>query len=398
MRTINKKEKVMKSKSGITLVSLVLTVIVLLIISGITISTLSGENGVINRAGKTKIEAEVAQIVEKAKREEIRGREIVIDEKYENKLIYISKGEFLYNPENVSNVEKEVFESMNIYSLVDLYVYGTYTNNGKTEARVKGFSDKGLEKLNKGMTKFSIPAKTSDGLEVTALQENAFRYCNTIEEMSFLGNLQTIGRYSFQYCTNLKTVEGLSNVTNIDGGAFGDCYSLSAVKNLDNVTTMGGSVFQKCSNLVTVEGLNNLTSMGSAVFNGCTKLENVSLGKVTEITGFCFRYCENLKNVEIPDTVKKISDVAFGACKSLEKVIIPSSVESIGREVWCDCSSIEEIRIPSSVQTINYNCFLLAGTSESKCYVPFTEAEGAPEGWHAQWFRGNGEIIYADEV
>ena len=49
----NKGEIYMKNK-GITLIALTVTVIVLLIISGVTISYLTGENGIINQAKDSK--------------------------------------------------------------------------------------------------------------------------------------------------------------------------------------------------------------------------------------------------------------------------------------------------------------------------------------------------------
>ena len=58
-----------KEKAGITLIALVITIIVLLILAGITISAITGNNGIIGNAGKAKEEAEIAnekEIVEKA--------------------------------------------------------------------------------------------------------------------------------------------------------------------------------------------------------------------------------------------------------------------------------------------------------------------------------------------
>ena len=53
-----------KGNSGITLVALVVTIIVLLILAGITIAMLTGENGIINRAFQAKEATEYAQIEE----------------------------------------------------------------------------------------------------------------------------------------------------------------------------------------------------------------------------------------------------------------------------------------------------------------------------------------------
>lgn len=48
-----RREKIMKNfrkNQGITLIALVITVIVLLILAGITIATLTGDNGILTRA------------------------------------------------------------------------------------------------------------------------------------------------------------------------------------------------------------------------------------------------------------------------------------------------------------------------------------------------------------
>ncbi len=44
----------MKEQKGITLVALVITIIILLILAGISIATLSGDNGLFNRARQAK--------------------------------------------------------------------------------------------------------------------------------------------------------------------------------------------------------------------------------------------------------------------------------------------------------------------------------------------------------
>lgn len=59
----------MKKETGITLLALVITIIVLIILAGITISAITGDNGIIGNAGMAKEKTEIAnekEIVEKA--------------------------------------------------------------------------------------------------------------------------------------------------------------------------------------------------------------------------------------------------------------------------------------------------------------------------------------------
>lgn len=56
--------KLLKNRKGITLIALVITIIVLLILAGVTIATLTGENGILMQAGKAKENTKKAQYIE----------------------------------------------------------------------------------------------------------------------------------------------------------------------------------------------------------------------------------------------------------------------------------------------------------------------------------------------
>ena len=60
MNMKGEKDKNMRNK-GITLIALVITIIVLLILAGVTIATLTGENGILTRANDAKTETEQAE-------------------------------------------------------------------------------------------------------------------------------------------------------------------------------------------------------------------------------------------------------------------------------------------------------------------------------------------------
>ena len=60
-------KKIIKKNNGITLIALVITIIVLLILAGVTIATLTGENGILTRASDAAERTEKANIIEQAK-------------------------------------------------------------------------------------------------------------------------------------------------------------------------------------------------------------------------------------------------------------------------------------------------------------------------------------------
>lgn len=53
-----------KQEKGITLVALVITIIVLLILAGVSIAALGGQNGILTNASKTKKETTVSEVKE----------------------------------------------------------------------------------------------------------------------------------------------------------------------------------------------------------------------------------------------------------------------------------------------------------------------------------------------
>ena len=54
-------KKMLKNKNGITLMALVVTIIILLILAGISIGMLSGDNGILGQAGNAKTQTDIAE-------------------------------------------------------------------------------------------------------------------------------------------------------------------------------------------------------------------------------------------------------------------------------------------------------------------------------------------------
>ena len=59
------KKQIKRKNNGITLIALVITIIVLLILAGVTIATLTGENGILTRASEASIETRGASVEER---------------------------------------------------------------------------------------------------------------------------------------------------------------------------------------------------------------------------------------------------------------------------------------------------------------------------------------------
>ena len=98
----------MKNNKGITLIALVISIIVLLILAGVSIAMLTGENGLITKAISAKEKTEQAEIDEKdklAKTNELmdkfvtnRDGSITVDKNSLNQLIDNKINEKMYSP------------------------------------------------------------------------------------------------------------------------------------------------------------------------------------------------------------------------------------------------------------------------------------------------------------
>ena len=54
----------MRNEKGITLIALVITIIVLLILAGVTIAMLTGNNGILTKVGEAKQKSNKAEVYE----------------------------------------------------------------------------------------------------------------------------------------------------------------------------------------------------------------------------------------------------------------------------------------------------------------------------------------------
>ena len=165
-------------------------------------------------------------------------------------------------------------------------------------------------------------------------------------------------------------------VTSIGEGAFSYCDNLTNVIIPESVTSIGNSAFDVCMNLTEIMVASNNPSYTSE--DGI--LFDKSMGTLLE--------CPAGKSgvYTIPIGVTNIGDNAFRYCKNLENIIIPDSVTSIGNYVLDDCDSLTDIyyggtetewnqisrgdsAIPSSV-TIHYNSESTTTTTNTDTTTP----------------------------
>jgi len=259
-----------------------------------------------------------------------------------------------------------------------------------------------------------IPASI-DGLAVTGISDNAFRYCEMLTHITIPSSVTNIRTAVVFQCPNVtaitvdplnpaySSIDGVlfdksqslliqyppgrngsftvpNTVTDIGDGAFAYCYGLTGVALAETITRIGDSAFLYClgltnlaiphrvtsigseafshSGLTDVTIPNSVTSLGEHLFHNSLYLASVTIpGSVTNIGNFAFYGCASLTNLAIPDSVTSIGNYAFEECSGLTSVTIPRNVTIIGGRAFFKCTSLTNITIGKGVLGIGSFAF-----------------------------------------
>lgn len=279
-------KKTLKNNIGITLIALVVTIIVLLILAGITIGTLTGDNGIISKANEAKETTNKEQAREKLSL-------ILLD----IQTTKIPKGEALIIGDELAReigAYDEVTKATFMGDLIEVEIDGyTFEVNGDL-----GIED-GIEKIEpdnlndweytigddgyatltcyKGSDTTVVVPNYINGYRVKSIGTNEKDYTtvslfgeaiceyiedydswgnyvqNTIEEIIISDGITTIEDDAFLYAIRLKKVFIPRSVTTIGSGAF--CLFSRRQENIEN-------------KLEEINLYNNIETMGSGVFCG----------------------------------------------------------------------------------------------------------------------------------
>lgn len=131
--------------------------------------------------------------------------------------------------------------------------------------------------------------------------------CNRIEEM---------GKGVFKACVNLKVAYLPDTLTEIPAEMFKECYcdkyagNGSPIKNLGETATINDVRYY---GLEEVYMSDNVTKIGDNAFEKCyrLKLSDDLPSKLENIGASAFRYCQSIKSITLPRTLKRIGSYAF---------------------------------------------------------------------------------------
>ena len=114
-------------------------------------------------------------------------------------------------------------------------------------------------------------------IPITAIADEAFIRCDTLETVIFPQSIRSIGKRAFAGCSSLQTVSLPLGLTRIEEGTFSSCRSLTALIIPDSVKVIERFAFIDCIDLSTVQLPSSLTKIGISAFRGCTKLDTQTM-------------------------------------------------------------------------------------------------------------------------
>ncbi len=280
------------NRKGITLIALVLTIIVLLILAGVTIATLTGDNGILTRASDAKIETAVATVKEALKLEQ--GEKIIDEEEFTPEILLlegkvqrtVQQGEdekyYMYYA-----LKDGAYEGMqglgkgNIASLKDVFLIDDNLNVKYIASDGKEYGDNIDNKILEDETeiRFSSKAFSEYVSKISGATEDEMKFkwmknqtnlvindaaIDSLEDLVFFPNLTELSitvNYSkitsmdgVENCSKLETIY-LYGIFNID-----DYSSLGKLKNFKNFSKYFGNDYENIINgLKLCENLKMLT-------------------------------------------------------------------------------------------------------------------------------------------
>ena len=324
------KEKI-KNEKAITLIALVVTIVVLLILAGVSLNLVLGNNGIITKAQDAKIKTRAGDVEDEIglwKNDTYLARNTNGSSETEISMLQRLKDQNLITTddeidttnkiikikEKDGTIVKEISYKIDAtISMENIFLYNE-------EGIITGIKDEYLKTNPES-------SKNDKGIRLASLYNgeniklaHAVRFLYLIDELN--GSI-----------TIPKQINGIT-IIGIGEGAFSDIVNLENVKIEANINRIEYEAFGHCIALKSIDMPNTVTNIGEAAFWDCESLKNVTIpNSVTKIEERAF-LSNNLTNITIPDSVTSIGTNAFLWCDNLTNITIQKAKDSISGAPW----------------------------------------------------------------
>lgn len=361
------KEKIKKIKKdvrGITLIALVVTIIVLLILAGVAINLTIGQNGIFTRAEDSTVRYEAASVYEQLQFVIADYQMDDIENNRETEILAKLKSDGYVNSDNTVNIERLMGRSLQTGrgSLEDGDVY-VLEQRQSTASSVSSDSNSSLKyyliyyndemaETNLGVA-FEANSSTEINLAAGLYETGTENLIKTWDEMIEDGDI-TVEGTTWTRLNNTTLVGDIvisREITNIGT----DDYNL--------LNSRCGWGYCSITGLYIPNSISEITNLSS--FNHVT---NIEIEEGVEIIGDrAFYRCSALKQIDIPNSVKRIGWSAFSE-SGLQEIVIPENVEVIENEAFSFCEDLERVQIQGELKYIGRIAFY--NTNLTTLYIP----------------------------
>jgi len=180
----------------------------------------------------------------------------------------------------------------------------------------------------------------------------SFYKCASLNQINIPDSVEEIGQEAFAYCSKLDMIQLPDRLTRLEHRVFSSCSSLSAIRLTSHINSIANDAFESCVNLrsIDVAAENQTYSSQDGVLYDKTKSILIKYPKaspnrqfiipdgVSEIEPHAFIHSDNLQNVTIPVTVKRIGSGAFLFCSKLDYANFQGTVPIMGDDIFEYCS------------------------------------------------------------
>ena len=357
----------MKRGSGVTLIALAVTIIVMLILAGVTISTLTGNSGITTKASKAKTKSYLANIKEEY---ELYLSEKRMDDEYDLDTLYANDKTIRYEGNEVGTGIAEICSSIKKgdekkFEIIKGKIYYVSQDKNVIPIAVElGFS------IN--------PYEITDGGVLKSSSMNLYLVDNDghLDLSEYEGKIKTIEAGAFSKVeiesgiNPLQSIVLPKGITTIGDDAFSYNTSLTSIKIPNTVTSIGKRAFQGCTNLTSIEIPDTVTYIGDYCFSGCNRLQKIKLSKkIQTINQRLLQGCSSLTEIEIPEGVKSIGYAAFSSCSKLTTITLPASLTSFNGTALAGLSRLTEVKVADGNNSFKFENGMLLSKDGKTMYM-----------------------------
>ena len=357
----------MKRGNGVTLIALAVTIIVMLILAGVTISTLTGNSGITTKASKAKTKSYLANIKEEY---ELYLSEKRMDDEYDLDTLYANDKTIRYEGNEVGTGIAEICSSIKKgdekkFEIIKGKIYYVSQDKNVIPIAVElGFSINPYEITDSGVLK-------SSSMNLYLVDNDGH-----LDLSEYEGKIKTIEAGAFSKVeiesgiTPLSSIVLPKGITTIGDDAFSYNTSLTSIKIPNTVTTIGKRAFRGCTNLTSIEIPDSVTYIGDYCFYGCNRLQKIKLSKkIQTINQRLLQGCSSLTEIEIPEGVKSIGFQAFCNCNKLTTITLPASLTSFNGTAIAGLSRLTEVKVADGNNSFKFENGILLSKDGKKMYM-----------------------------